>query len=163
VLYGIAAVSFYDWMLALHLLSAFSVAAALVLYSALVVSGRRSSASLETARVLFRIAPVATPLIAAGSVLVLVFGVILAIDSDQFEIWDGWVIAGIVLWAILGAVGQRSGAYYTAVQKLAEGDAGASEQEVMARLRAPTGAVLHLATVAIFVLLLLDMLFKPGA
>jgi uncharacterized membrane protein len=163
VLYGIAAVSFYDWMLALHLLSAFSVAAALVLYSALVVSGRRSSASLETARVLFRIAPIATPLIAAGSVLVLVFGVILAIDSDQFEIWDGWVIAGIVLWAILGAVGQRSGAYYTAVQKLAEGDAGASEQEVMARLRAPTGAVLHLATLGVFVLLLLDMLFKPGA
>jgi uncharacterized membrane protein len=163
VLYGIAAVSFYDWMLALHLLSAFSVAAALVLYSALVVSGRRSSASLETARVLFRIAPVATPLIAAGSVLVLVFGVILAIDSDQFEIWDGWVIAGIVLWVILGAVGQRSGAYYTAVQKLAEGEAGASEQEVMARLRAPTGAVLHLATLGVFVLLLLDMLFKPGA
>jgi uncharacterized membrane protein len=163
VLYGIAALSFYDWMLALHLLSAFSVAAALVLYSALVVSGRRSSASLETARTLFRIAPVATPLIAAGSVLVLVFGIILAIDSDQFEIWDGWVIAGIVLWAVLGAVGQRSGAYYTDVQKLAEREGAASEQEVLARLRAPTGAALHLATLAVFVLLLLDMLFKPGA
>src|SRR5215468_3820565 len=110
--------SFYDWMLAFHLLSAFAVAAALVLYSVLVVSGRRSSATLDDARLLFRIAPLATPLIAAGSVLVLIFGVILAIDSDQFELWDGWVIAGIVLWAILGAVGQRTGAYYTAVQQL---------------------------------------------
>ena len=52
--------NFYDWMLALHLLSAFSVAAALVLYSVLVVSGRRSSATLADARLLFRVAPVAT-------------------------------------------------------------------------------------------------------
>jgi uncharacterized membrane protein len=154
---------FYDWMLALHLLAAFAVAAALVLYSVLVVSGRRSSASLEEARLLFRIAPIATPLIAAGSVLVLIFGVILAIDSDQFELWDGWVIAGIVLWGLLAAVGQRTGAYYTGVQQLAESGGDGSEQEVIARLRAPTGAVLHLATLAVFVLILLDMIFKPGA
>jgi hypothetical protein len=150
-------------MLALHLLSAFSVAAALVLYTVLVVSGRRSSASLEHARLLFRIAPVATPLIAAGSVLVLIFGVILAVDSNQFEIWDGWVIGGIVLWGLLGAVGQRTGAYYTGVQALADRDGDAAEQEVLARLRAPTGAVLHLITVVVFVLILLDMIFKPGA
>jgi uncharacterized membrane protein len=156
-------VDFYDWMLALHLLSAFAVAAALVLYSVLVVSGRRSSATLADARLLFRVAPVATPLIAAGSVLVLIFGIILAIDSDQFEIWNGWIIAGIVLWAILGAVGQRTGAYYTDVQKLAEREGDASEQQVLALLRAPTGAVLHLATIGVFVLILLDMLFKPGA
>jgi uncharacterized membrane protein len=156
-------VKFYDWMLALHLLAAFSVAAALVLYTVLVVSGRRSKASLDQARLLFRIAPVATPLIAAGSVLVLIFGVILAIDSNRFEIWDGWVIAGIVLWGLLAAVGQRTGAYYTAVQQLAENGGDASEQEVMARLRAPRGAVLHLATLGVFFLILLDMIFKPGA
>jgi uncharacterized membrane protein len=156
-------VDFYDWMLALHLLSAFSVAAALVLYSVLVVSGRRTSATLADARLLFRVAPVATPLIAAGTVLVLVFGIILAIDSNRFEIWNGWIIAGIVLWAILGAVGQRTGAYYTDVQKVAEREGDASEQQVLALLRAPTGAVLHLATVGVFMLILLDMLFKPGA
>jgi uncharacterized membrane protein len=156
-------VDFYDWMLALHLLSAFAVAAALVFYSVLVVSGRRSSATLTDARLLFRIAPVATPLIAGGTVLVLIFGIILAIDSNRFEIWNGWIIAGIVLWAILGAVGQRTGAYYTDVQKLAEREGDASEQQVLALLRAPTGAVLHLATIGVFVLILLDMLFKPGA
>lgn len=154
---------FYDWMLSFHLLSAFSVAAALVLYSVLVVTGRRRSASPERARLLFRVAPVATPLIAAGSVLVLIFGVILAIDSDRFEIWDGWVIAGIVLWLVLAAVGQRTGAYYTGIQQLAESGGASSDQEVMARLRAPTGAVLHLATLLVFVLLVLDMIFKPGA
>ena len=117
---------------------------------------------MEDARLLFRVAPVAAPLIAAGSVLVLIFGVILAIDSDEFEIWDGWVIAGIVLWGLLVAVGQRTGAYYRGVQELAERDGGGSEQEVLSRLRASTGARLHLVTLAVFALILLDMLFKPG-
>jgi hypothetical protein len=162
MVYGSAAVNFYDWMLALHLLAAFSVASALVLYSVLVVSGRRN-ATLEHARMLFRVAPIATPLIAAGSVLVLIFGVILAIDGgpQDFKIWNAWVIIGIVLWALLAAVGQRTGAYYTAVQERAESDG--AEQEVIARLQAPTGALLHLATLAVFVLLVLDMIFKPWA
>ena len=34
---------------------------------------------------------------------------------------------------------------------------------MLARLRAPTGALLHFATVGLFVLILLDMIFKPGA
>jgi hypothetical protein len=151
-------------MLSLHLIAALAVASALVLYSALVVSGRRM-ASLEQTRMLFRVAPVATPLIAAGSVLVLIFGVILAINGgpQDFEIWNAWVIIGIVLWALLGAIGQRTGAYYTAVQELAEGGGDGAEQEVLARLREPTGALLHLATLGVFVLLLLDMIFKPWA
>jgi hypothetical protein len=155
-------VGFYEWMLALHLLAAFAVASALVLYSVLVVVGRRMG-SLDQTRMLFRVAPVATPLIAAGTALTLILGVILAIDSDQFEIWDGWVIAGIVLWAVFGAIGQRTGAYYTAVQQLAEGGGEGAEQEVIARLRAPTGALLNLGTLLVFVLIVLDMLFKPGA
>jgi uncharacterized membrane protein len=154
--------SFYDWMLALHLLAAFAVAAALVLFSVLVVSGRRMT-TLDQTRLLFRLAPFGTPLIAGGTVLVLVLGVILAIDADEYQLWDGWIIIGIVLWAILGAVGQRSGAYYTDVQKVAERGEPGAEAEVLERLRAPTGPRLHLATVAVFVLLLLDMVFKPGA
>jgi hypothetical protein len=34
---------------------------------------------------------------------------------------------------------------------------------VLARLRASTGMNLHLLTVAIFLLIVLDMIFKPGA
>jgi hypothetical protein len=155
-------VSFYDWMLALHLLAAFAIASAFVLYSVLVVVGRRAE-SLDETRLLFRVAPVATPLVGAGTLLVLILGVILAIDSDQFEIWDAWVIIGIVLWAVLGGIGQRTGAYYTAVQQRAEEGGEGAEQDVIARLRAPTGALLHLGTVLVFVLIVLDMIFKPWA
>jgi hypothetical protein len=87
-------VSFFDWMLALHLIAAFAVAAA-VLYSVLVFSGRRMTTIDET-RTLFRVAPVGTVLIGAGLGLVLLFGVVLALDSDTYDLWDGWVIAGAV-------------------------------------------------------------------
>jgi drug/metabolite transporter (DMT)-like permease len=154
-------VDFYDWMLALHLLAAFAIASALVLYSILVFSGRRMTTLAHT-RTLFRVSPVATPLVAGGALLVLILGIVLAIDNDEYELWNLWIIAAIVLWAAQAFVGQRTGKYYTEVQELAEkGDA--VESEVLARLRAPTGARLHWATVGIFLLLLLDMIFKPGA
>lgn len=154
--------SFSDWMLALHLLSAFAAASALVLFSVLVFSGRRMT-TLDETRTLFRVAPIGTVLISAGIGLVFLFGVILALDSDRFDLWDGWVIAGIILWAIFAGVGQRSGAYYAGIQKLAEEPGGGNEAEVMARLRAPTGVWLHIATIAIFVLIVIDMIYKPGA
>ena len=153
---------FTDWMIALHLLSAFAVASALVLFSVMVYSGRRVT-TLEETRTLFRVAPMGTTLITAGLGLVVIFGVILALDSDAFEIWDGWIIAAIILSVAFGGVGQRAGAYYTEVQKIAETPGDGNEAEVLARLRAPTGAMLHFAAVVLFVLILLDMVFKPGA
>ena len=154
--------SFYDWMLALHLLSAFALGAALVLYSVLVFSGRRMT-TLDETRALFRLAPLGMVMVIAGATLVLAFGVILALDSDTFEIWDPWIIVAIVLWAALGGIGQRTGTYYSDVEKLAKSSDAGTEAEVLSRLRAPTGMSLHFATVGIFLLLLLDMLFKPGA
>ncbi len=154
--------TFTDWMLGLHLISAFAVAAALVLFSILVYSGRRMT-SLEQTRTLFRVAPVGNALITAGLGLVLLFGVILAVHSKRFNIWDGWVIAAIILFAGFGGVGQRSGAYYSEVQKLAEAPGGGNEAEVLGRLRASRGAMLHFAAVALFVLIVLDMIYKPGA
>jgi hypothetical protein len=155
-------VDFYDWVLAFHLLAAFSIAAALVLYSVLVVVGRRMDTLAQT-RLLFRVAPAGGPLIGAGMGLTLLLGIVLAIDSEAFQVWDPWVIAAIVLWALFAEVGRRTGAYYTEIQKLAESGGDGAETEVFARLRAPTGARLHYANVAVFLLLVLDMIFKPGA
>jgi len=154
-------VSFYDWMFALHLIAAFAVASSLVLFSVLVFTGRRMT-TLEQTRTLFRVAPVGTILISAGLAVVVALGVYLALASSRYEIWNLWVIVAIVLAIAFGGIGQRSGAYYTDVQKLAEGP-DADGAEVLARLQAPTGMRLHLATVVIFLLIVLDMVFKPGA
>jgi hypothetical protein len=155
-------VDFYDWILALHLLAAFAVASALVLFTVLVFTGRRMT-TLEETRALFRVAPIGAALIIGGSALVLVFGVILALDSDQFNIWDPWVIAAIVLWAILGGLGQRSGSYYSSIGEQAKSSEAGTESAVIARLRATEGPLVHYAIVGVFLLLVLDMLFKPGA
>ena len=153
---------FYDWMLALHVLAAFSVAASLVLFGALVVSGRRTT-TLAEARLHFRVGTIGGVLIGVGMGVVLLVGIVLAIDHEDFQLWDVWVIAGLVLWALLGWAGDRSGKYYTATQKIAESGEPNAESEVLARLRAPTGPRTYLLTLALFVLISLDMIFKPGA
>jgi hypothetical protein len=112
----VASVGVYDWLLALHLLAAFAMASGLVLFSAMVIAGRRLD-SLEGARTLFRVAPSGGPLGGAGSVLALLLGIAMAIDSDRYQLWDGWVIAALVLWAALGGVGGRTGKYYTAIER----------------------------------------------
>jgi hypothetical protein len=155
-------VSFYDWLLALHVLSAFAIGASLVLFSVLVFTGRQTR-SLEETLPLFRLGAVGSILVGVGSTLAFVLGVVLAIDSDDYQLWDGWVIAAIVLFALMGAVGQRTGTYYTNIQKLAESGGKEVETEVFQRLRAPTGRLLHLGTAVLFVLVLVVMIFKPGA
>jgi hypothetical protein len=155
-------VGFYEWMLALHVLAAFAIAAALVLFSVLVFSGRRMT-TLDETRLLFRAGTVGGPLIGVGMGLTLLLGIVLAIDHDDFQLWDGWVIAAILLWALGAWTGGRSGTYYTETQKLAQSGAPGAESEVLARLRAPTGARWHLASVGVFLLIVLDMIFKPGA
>ncbi len=154
------AVGFYDWMLALHVLAAFAMAAGLVFYTVLVVTGLRAT-TLDDARTLFRVSPIGGPVIGAGSLLALVLGIVLAIDSDDYHVWDPWVIAAIVLWGVIGFLGQRSGAHYIAIQKLA--DEGGEEAEVIRRLHEPKGRLLQFSAVALFLVLLLDLVFKPGA
>jgi hypothetical protein len=152
-------VGFYDWMLSLHVLSAATMGVALVLFTMLVLTGRRLR-SIEEADLNFRLGGIGGIVIGVGSVAALILGIVLAIDSDAYHVWDGWVIAAIVLWAILGALGGRSGKYYTETEQIAKAGRG---DEALARLRAPVGPTLVLVSDAIFALILLDMLFKPGA
>jgi len=152
-------VGFYDWMLSLHVLSAATMGVALVLFTMLVLTGRRLQ-SIEEADLNFRLGGIGGIVIGVGSVAALILGIVLAIDSDAYHVWDGWVIAAIVLWAILGALGGRSGKYYTETERIAKEGRG---DEALGRLKAPVGPTLVLVSDAIFALILLDMLFKPGA
>ena len=157
--------SFSDWLLALHLLAAFALIAALVLFTAVMIAnwgdGRPQRASAY-----FRIAAVGGPLIGVGAGLTLVLGIWLAINLDAYEVWDGWVLAAIVLWAIGGYAGSRVGAHYNATQKLvdrlaAEGDE--PNAELAAKLSDTSIRTLHAITVIAFTAVLVLMVFKPGA
>jgi uncharacterized membrane protein len=159
-------VSLDDWILALHLLGAFAVMGAIAFFAVLIVVGRRTdrpSAVVATTRLV----RVPTVLVIAGLAATLVLGLWLAISLDAYHPWDGWIVAAIVLWAISGGTGARGGDAYARAEKQAREllDAGNDEPsaELTALMRDPTALALNtVSTVAAF-LILLDMIWKPGA
>jgi uncharacterized membrane protein len=134
-------VSTYEWLLFLHILAAFLLVAGLVGYSVLVLSSGGEAVSRS-------LGPPALMLWNAGGLGTLVFGVWLALDVDGYELWDGWIIAALVLWLIGSGAAGRLG---TALRE-GQSDARLDHARVMV-------GVMALATL----LLLLDMIFKPGA
>jgi len=126
----------YDWLLFLHVVAAFMVVAGLTAYGVVAFNGTAPvKAALRPALVLWN----------AGALGVLVFGIWLALDVDAYELWDLWIIAAVVLWLVAGAAGGRL------ERGLREGDASVNPQLLV--------GIMTLATT----LLLLDMIFKPGA
>ena len=158
--------SFNDWLLALHVLTAFAYVAAIVLFWVLIVAVRKIDTPEETIRMepIVKVGNVAVGIGAGGTI---VLGIWLAFALDGYAIWDGWIIAAIVLWAVAGGVGQRTGAAYmqgmTKAKELeAAGQRGANA-ELLALNRTSQGVLMHALASAALLLILLDMIFKPGA
>ena len=156
----------YDWLLFLHVASAFALVASLVLYTVLIAALWGRDVPSEAVR-LFRVQRVGDVLVAVGSIGVLVFGIWLAIDVDGYGVWDGWVIAALVLWLVMGALGSRTGKLYNAARDralaLAKDGSDAPSPELRALLQDRRALWFHVAGIATVVLLLIDMIFKPGA
>jgi hypothetical protein len=90
---------------------------------------------------------------AVGGLGTLIFGVWLALYVKGYEIWDGWIIGAIVLWAVATELGRRAQEGYVA--------ATASGPEAVAGAR--RAALLHwLRSVAVLALLVV-MVYKPGS
>jgi hypothetical protein len=131
----------YDWLLFFHLLAAFLLAVTAVTYSAVALGAAAGGRTLFVADRCWDV----------GGLGTLILGVWLALYLDQYEIWDGWIIGAIVLWAVATGLGQ------SARQRVeGSGSAGAVVYERRA-------ALMHwLRTVAVLGLLVL-MIWKPGA
>ena len=158
--------SFDDWALALHVLSAFAYVAGMVLFWILIVAVRRVETPEETIR-MEPIVKVGNAAVGIGAVGTILIGIFLAFRLDSYAIWDGWIIAALVLWAVAGGLGQRTGAaYMQGMNKAKELDAAGEtgpNAELLALNRTSAGVLLHgLASLAVL-LILLDMIFKPGA
>ena len=158
--------SFDDWVLALHVLSAFAYVAGVVLFWVLVVAVRRT----DTPEGTIRMAPVvkvgnAAVGIGAGGTIVL--GIWLAFSVGGYDIWDGWIVAAIVLWVISAAIGRRTGAAYmqgmSKAQELQTAGQTGSSAELLALNQTSRGVLLHFLTSVAVLLILIDMIWKPGA
>jgi hypothetical protein len=134
-------VSLYDWLLFLHVAAAFSLVAGVVAYGVVILGGggdpvRRALASPALA------------LWNAGGIGVLVLGIWLAIEVDAYRVWDGWILAAIFLWLVASAAGGPL-------------SRGVRDESAPLDFRA---ARVQLAVMALAsAVLLVDMIFKPGA
>jgi hypothetical protein len=159
-------VSLHDWLLFLHVLAAFALVAAEVLFTFLIVWLWRTDLPSDIARV-SGISKLGTILIGVGALGTIVLGVILAFEAENYAIWDAWIIAAIVLWAVLMEVGRRGGAAYDETGKrartlVAEGR-DQPNVELGEMFRSRKALLLHSASTVLVVLILLDMILKPGA
>jgi hypothetical protein len=158
--------SFDDWILALHVLSAFAYVAGMIVFWVLIVAVRRTDTPGGTTR-MAPIVKVGTIGTAVGAVGTIVFGLWLTFSVGGYRIWNFWIIAALVLWAIAGGVGGRTGKEYQkgmdkALELEAAGQTGPNA-ELLALNRTQTGVLLHAIASAAVLLLLIDMIWKPGA
>jgi hypothetical protein len=155
-----------DWLLAFHLLSAALLVGAVTIFTILILATRhveRPGQVLALAP-LMRVGGVSVVVGSLGSV---VFGVWLAISLDAYKVWDSWIIVALILWAAASETGRRADPEYTklftrAAELQKAGETGPSA-ELAALARTQRGLLFHVAASVAVLLLLLDMIWKPGA
>jgi hypothetical protein len=159
-------VSLDAWILALHVLSAFVLGAGVILYWVLIVAVREADTPDSTLR-LGPMASVAEAAVGAGGLGTIVLGIWLALSFGDYDIWDGWIVAAIVLWLIAMELGRRTSATYregvTKARELQTAGQTAPSGELLTLNRARAGVVLQLSVSVVVLLILVDMIWKPGA
>jgi uncharacterized membrane protein len=151
----------YDWLLALHVTGAFFLIGGAVAAGTLNILARRAERPSEIALLLglTRIPVVAVGL---GMVMTIVFGLWLVFHVDAYGLFDGWVIASLLLWALagwLGSVGgRRERETRLQAERLAAGGDVPSDE-----LRTRTSNFLSWASGVAALAVLVLMIWKPGA
>ena len=158
--------SFDDWVLALHVLSAFSLVAGSILFWVLLVAVRRIDTPADTLR-LGPVAKVGSAAIGIGMGGTIILGVYLAFAIDGYAIWDGWILAALALWFVGAALGRQVDAAYSEgprkALELQEAGRSGSSAELLAINRTSRGVLFHALTSVVLLLILIDMVWKPGA
>ena len=157
----------YEWLLFLHVLTAFALVAALVVFWVIGIVARNVDRPAESLRY-FRVARPANVLVIAGTLGTLVFGIALAIERDEYQLWDGWILGAIVLWAIAIEAGRRGGVAYAEAQQLAqqlvsEGRAEEPSPDLRVKLQDRRAMLLNAVSSLLVLVIVADMIYKPGA
>jgi hypothetical protein len=160
-------VAFYDWLLFLHVGSAFALVAALTVFWSIAVAARNVDRPVDSLRY-FKIARPATVLITVGTLGTLIFGIWLAIDADAYQVWDWWVLLALALWLVASGTGQRGGVAYQDAAKLAaeldgQGRGDQPSEELRVKLQDRRAMWLNVVSSVAVLLILVDMIYKPGA
>ena len=123
-----------DWLLFLHLLAAFLLAATIVMYSAVALGAAAPGRTLFVADRCWDV----------GGLGTLILGIWLALKLDQYGFFDGWIIGALALWFVATGLGQ------TVQRRIASGETSAI-------------AAMHWIRTLVVLGLLVLMVWKPGA
>ena len=126
----------YEWLLLLHVLSAFALVAATVVFTTLLATGPRPE--------LLRLSWIGSRLWDVGGLGTLVLGIWLALYLDEYDFFEGWILGAIGLWLVATGLGQST------------------QRRIAADAHADIAAMHWLRTLAVLGLLVL-MIWKPGA
>jgi hypothetical protein len=124
----------YDWLLFLHLVAAFLLAATIVMYSAVALGAAAPGRTLFIADRCWDV----------GGLGSLIFGIWLALNLDQYDFFDGWILGALALWFVATGLGQ------SVQRRMAGGDTGGV-------------AAMHWIRTLVVIGLLVLMVWKPGA
>jgi hypothetical protein len=124
----------YHTLLFFHLIAAFLLAVTIVMYSAVALGAASSP------RMLF----VADRCWDVGGLGTLIFGIWLAVNLDQYDFFDFWILFALVLWFVATGLGQS-------IQRRMGG-------EDMSAVNA-----MHWIRTIVVIALLVMMVWKPGA
>jgi multisubunit Na+/H+ antiporter MnhE subunit len=124
----------YDTLLFLHLIAGFLLAVTVVTYTAVALGAPAGGRTLVVADRCWGV----------GGIGTLVLGIWLALDLDEYDLFDGWILGAIVLWVMATGLGEN------VRKRLEEGET------------AGTSTMHWLRTLAVLGLLVL-MIWKPGA
>jgi len=124
----------YHTLLFLHLIAAFLLAVTIVMYSAVALGATTDR------RMLF----VADRCWDVGGLGTLIFGIWLALNLEQYDFFDFWILLALVLWLVATGLGQS-------VQRRIGGD------------DARAVAAMHWIRTIVVIALLVTMVWKPGA
>jgi hypothetical protein len=134
----------YDWLLFFHLIAAFLLGVTVVIYSAVAFGAAAPGRTLFVADRCWDV----------GGLGTLIFGIWLALNLDQYDFFDGWILGALALWFVATGLGQGIQRQTAA----GEGGAGESPAGTMTQV-----AVMHWIRTIVIIGLLVLMIWKPGA
>lgn len=152
----------YEWLLFLHLAGAFLFVGGAVAAALLRVAAMRRERPGEIAALL-KTARLAIPVIAAGLLLVLVFGFWLAARLNV-DLGSTWLTATFVLLGWIVVVGAIAGRQDRQTRELAERlatEGDAPSPELARRLRDPLNLALNLSLLLATIAIVALMVWKP--
>jgi uncharacterized membrane protein len=131
----------YHALLTIHLFAAFALAIGIVVYSAFVLGSPVNATTRLVAEIMWGL----------GGLGTLAFGIWLALYLDAYKIYDGWIIAALVLWVLATGSGAQAS---RGIRPQGDDSAVAVDRRTQ---------IAHWMRTVYFLALLVVMVWKPGA